>query len=367
MYDRHDLLIRVQENLVNGDFPRIEDLITTQLVTADGDAAYRVQLERALRLAVVGRHIVQLDAEDFPVADHCPELPDETRRLLRQATAHRSDGAQGGQLASLNAASSVLLEVLQLHYGGGQFDRVVGILHLLGEYLPLLAWESVLGNAGEPSTVRDRILRGNRDWVRRHHPCPRGQKPYVIREAIARLATASRGERDALWQNYFKERRSSVADLLESCALCARDDLGGTKAVPGAPCGIEPQPDESADLPVRMASIRVFKRSEPIRQRHQSPHGHAFSVPSQDEFDAAWASATSAVLESPEFPLTAEQFDDGFVLPGLPSLIQYWGSLTHRPNPSDTVLQVGTAIQNHLDAERVPEAPENARTDTRHD
>jgi len=98
--------------------------------------------------------------------------------------------------------------------------------------------------------------------------------------------------------------------------------------------------------------IRQFKKSDPIKQRHRSPSGHAFPVPSQSEIDSVWERAVEKISALDYFPLTPDELDDGFVLPGLPSLIQYWGQFAHRSEPSDVVVQIGTAFQALLEEDQ---------------
>lgn len=349
MYDSRELLIRVQENLTNGDFTRIEDLLEIAAVLPSEEGVSRQNLLSALRLARLGRRVIQLDAEDFNLVSDCPELSKDTRRVLLASSARREVGGSGGQLASLNSTMRLLLEVLQLTYSSDQCDRTAGILHLMGEYLPLLAWQEILGNAGEPASVRVRILQGDVKWVRKPQECPRGQNPFRIKLSVERVQRASGPRVEKALSDYMLKGRNSVADLLEACTLCPKDSAADGKNSRGAPCGIAPTPSEGHELAVRMETIRIFRRAEPIRLRHTSPLGHAFSVPDQRELDAAWQNAYSQILAVEGFPLTPADLNDDYVLPGLPTLIGYWAGLGNRPEPSEVIPNIGSAIQMLLE------------------
>lgn len=346
-----ELRIRLDDNLINGDFARITDLLDEYLVVLRPGEPSADRVVRARRLAYIGHRVVELDAEDFGSAADCPDLPEVTRAVLRQAAAPRSPGEPLGQLSSLRTIMQVQLELLQLHYASDRFGRVLEVLHLIGEYLPILAWEPVLGNAGNPHTIARRLDAVDAVWVRRPQPCPRAAKPfYASRDArnAVKKGPASRRDPDAAWLTYVKEQRGGLADLLQACGLCGDDTLAGTKAVAGAPCGIEPTSEERGTLPERLTSISDFKKSLPIKQRNTAPIGHGYSVPDRAALDDAWQRSRQSITDRDYCPLDLSDLDERAPFPGLATLIRYWGDLDEVPEPTELVPQIGDAINRLL-------------------
>ena len=121
---------------------------------AQGDP--RGELPALRDLAIAAKRALDLDAEDFGVIGR--EFPHRpwTARLGEACFPQDPRGAQRGALGSLVPLYSLMLEVLDVRADRHEPLQVVVTAHLIGEYLPLLAWESRLGHAGDPLSLGKR-------------------------------------------------------------------------------------------------------------------------------------------------------------------------------------------------------------------
>jgi hypothetical protein len=73
------------------------------------------------------------------------------------------------------------------------------------------------------------------------------------------------------------------------------------------------------ELALRTRVALAFAQTPLVRLRHAAPVGHGFGVPSADEVLDAWDRSRATLDKNPVgHEVTAE---DGFPLPGLPSLL----------------------------------------------
>jgi hypothetical protein len=82
-----------------------------------------------------------------------------------------------------------------------------------------------------------------------------------------------------------------------------------------------------------------------VRLRHAAPVGHGFGVPSPDEVVEAWERSRAGIATRGGAALTVLD-DDGFALPGLPSL---FSAIAGAPLTPDTLLaDTAYEIETHF-------------------
>lgn len=281
---------------------------------AFGEVAALVPDDEVRQLCTFGQRLLDLDAEDFGEDGGVPSSL--TRRALACRMPQSPREHAGGALESLVPAYALLLEVVSVRWRRREMAAVVATVHIMSEYLPLLAWESVLGHAGDPLRM-DAAVGGpgsrfgdqTRDAV-----CPHNS---AERSAGAGLRRAGRS--DGSWRGYLDRQHSNVAHALAVCAAECRH-----------PCSVMTRlaPADAELLERRSTLALAFTDSPIVRLRHSAPVGHGFGVPSPGEVAEAWT-RTRQRLGQPARP------EDGFVLPGLASFVS---SLAPRPFGPDTLL-----------------------------
>jgi len=244
-------------------------------------------LPRARALAVAAKRVLDLDAEDyaeiasgFAGAHWAEELaaacfPQEPRQENR------------GALGSLAPLYALMLEVLDLRSHRAEPLQVVVTAHLIGEYLPQLAWESTLGHAGDPLRLRENV--GER-WGAEDPACPHGS---ALRATCKRALNAAHGDR-AGFLAYLDRFHSRQGAALAICAMNHATIGAGERPDVGVTC---PDPcswavrgtlGERRDLDARVRLALVYQNSPIVALRHHAPVGHFFGVPSTTEISTAW-------------------------------------------------------------------------------
>jgi hypothetical protein len=287
---------------------------------AFGDLAAMAGPGPVRQLCAFGQRLLDLDAEDFGTAGTAVPGP-----LIARARACRMpqapDEQPRGALGSLRPTYALLLEVIAARWARRELSALVAAVHISSEYLPLLAWEAVLGHAGDPVLLAP-LVRGSRWGVRDDERCPHGN---ADRAAAARvLHLDARG-----WRAYLDRQHSNVAHALGVCAAeCHR------------PCGfVDGRPHEPSRLALAYADSPI------VRLRHAAPVGHGFGVPSHHEVAEAWQQ-TRAHLGA-----AAQEDDDGYPLPGLPGL---FSAVAGTPIAPDTLLaDTALAVERALAPEKV--------------
>lgn len=301
-------------------FGDLEALMSQGTLAADGRTA------PVAALCAFGQRVLDLDAEDFGMPEEAGEVP---RDLLDRARASRMPQAPRehprGALASLRPAYSLLLEVIAIRWHRRDMAALVAAVHIAGEYLPLLAWEPVLGHAGDPALIGAAVRgEGSRFGV-------------PVEPGSARVCDHTRPERSACertlrvakeppsgWRAYLDRQHSQVAAALGDCAARCR-----------TPCTVMARLDDPvrADLTDRCRLAADFADGALVKLRHAAPVGHGFGVPSPEEVQAAWARARRSLARHPLGKSVAD--DDSYPLPGLPALFSAVAAADLRP---DTLL-----------------------------
>ncbi|WUI01665.1 hypothetical protein OHR68_07565 [Spirillospora sp. NBC_00431] len=315
-----DVLTALARRYAFGD---LEALITQGTLVPDvrtGDAA---------ALCAFGQRVLDLDAEDFGMPEAVGEVP---RDLLDRARASRMPQAPRehprGALASLRPAYRLLLEVIAIRWHRRDMAALVAAVHIAGEYLPMLAWEPVLGHAGDPALIGAAVEGGgSRFGVPVEPGSPRMcDHTRPERSACERTLRVSR-EPPSGWRTYLDRQHSQVASALGDCAARCR-----------TPCTVMTRLDDlvRAGLTERCRLAADFTDGALVKLRHAAPVGHGFGVPSPEEVQKAWARARRSLSHQPlGKSALAGADDDSYPLPGLPALFSAIAAADLRP---DTLL-----------------------------
>ncbi len=263
------------------------DAVAALLDAALRNGADGHDLPRARALAVAAKRVLDLDAEDygeiasgFSGAHWADELaaacfPKEPRQPNR------------GALGSLAPLYALMLEVLDLRSHRAEPLQVVVTAHLIGEYLPQLAWESTLGHAGDPLQLG--AIVGER-WGADDPACPHGS---ALRATCRRALNAAQGDQ-AGFTAYLDRFHSRQGAALAICAMNHATVGAGERPDIGVTC---PDPcswavrgtlEERRDLDARVRLALVYQDSPIVALRHHAPVGHFFGVPSTSEISTAW-------------------------------------------------------------------------------
>lgn len=280
-------------------------------------------------LAYFARRVLELDAEDF---DRLSGVPEPLLAAVRAAhVPQRQDDPDRGALGTLLPTYRLFLEVLATRWTRGDLANVLVILHLIGEYLPLLAWEPVLGHAGDPQRLAAAVGGAASRWGsepgteegRRcdHSPSLRG----ALRDALRLTAVPQDQHGAQRWKRYLDRDHSRVSGALAQCANHPTEGRREVGRVCRQPCSVWTRVPTAAaaDLGDRMALVAVYVDSPVVALRHAAPVGHGFGVPDPEEIGAAWAETWAKLVrpwESGRNPLASAAPEPG-PLPGLSAFL----------------------------------------------
>lgn len=248
-------------------------------------------------LCTYGSSVVDMDAEDW---GELHGVPEELLAAVRQAHMPQvSDDPDRGALKSLAPTYGLFLESLYTRWLQDDFFGALAVLHLMGEYLPLLAWESMLGHAADPRLMpRDVGGVGSR-WGSDQHE-PEGRRcdhSPTIRGALRVALRIGFPERNGgpiqagkAWLAYLDRDHARVSGALAQCGTHrdqGRPDVGRECR---DPCSVWLRHDQPAreDLADRLALAGVYVEGPLVALRHAAPVGHGFGVPDREEILAAW-------------------------------------------------------------------------------
>ena len=271
-------------------------------------------------LCSFGQRLIDLDAEDFgmpertgdPVVDvyRVPEplLARARASRMPQSAKERSRGA----LRTLRPAYALLLEVIQARWQRREMAALVAAVHIAAEYLPLLAWEPVLGHAGDPARLPKSVSGpGSRFGVTNGQTRPRDCSLTRPQQSAAERALRVAREPGPGWRNYLDRQHSTVASALCTCAVSCR-----------TPCDVITRlsPDVLDALIERCKLAHEFAEGALVRLRHAAPVGHGFGVPNPEEVSDAWARTRTSLARLPLGRRAAADDVAGYPLPGLPEV-----------------------------------------------
>ncbi|MEW2354493.1 hypothetical protein [Spirillospora sp. NPDC029432] len=304
MKTARDVLTELARRHAFGD---IEALVSSGPVL-DGDTT------RVAALCAFGQRVLDLDAEDFGMPEEVGEVPEDLLgRALSSRMPQRPREYPRGALASLRPAYGLLLEVIAIRWERREMAALVAAVHIASEYAALLAWEPVLGHAGDPARLKEAVTG------------PGSRFGVALEPGEARICDHTRPERSACdralrvanepppgWRAYLDRQHSQVAQALGDCAARCR-----------TPCSVMDRLDAGvrADLEARCKLAAEFTEGALVRLRHAAPVGHGFGVPSPEEVQTAWARARASFKRHAlGRDVLASAEDDPYPLAGLPAL-----------------------------------------------
>jgi hypothetical protein len=305
-----------------------------------GPALSQRELARLQQLCAYGQRLMELDGEDLDKPDAAYGASTDTTFAIlvgtemvplslvaRGALCHiRQQPVESATdaLVSLHPTFRLLLEVLQIRWDRHDTLWLISGAHIAGEYAPMLAWQPYLGHAGDPLRLRlDPAFTGpDSRWGHLDDSaCPR---PKPEKAAAARSLRVA-DEPASGWRAYLGRQDSIVSRTLAGCATdCSQ------------PCAVMTQfnGDDQAHLSEACRIALAYQASALVRLRHRAPVGHGFGVPSRDEVAEAWDRSRHGIAKRGGLG-EAALADDGFPLPGLPSL---FSAIAGAPLEPDTVV-----------------------------
>ncbi|GLV53042.1 hypothetical protein TBS_36020 [Thermobispora bispora] len=296
MDSARDVLIALARRYAFGDVGAL-----ARAVLPDGEPARRVAA-----VCEFGHRLLTLDAEDFASDADARSIPADLRRRARachmpQTPRQRPRGA----MDSMRPVFALLLEVIAIRWRRRELSPMIAAVHIASEYLPLLAFEPVLGHAGDPARWPAGLrAAGSRFGVIGDRECAHTKVEQSAVERTLRVAH----EPQSGWLAYLDRQHSHVAHALATCVARCRQ-----------PCTAMDWVSDRDDLADRCAAALAFADSPLVRLRHAAPVGHGFGVPSPEEVMEAWSRSRESLARRGGAGKAAEE-EDGFPLPGLPSL-----------------------------------------------
>ncbi|MBA2388711.1 MAG: hypothetical protein H0V67_00495 [Geodermatophilaceae bacterium] len=255
------------------------DAITPYL--PDLDAATRADVRSLCRFAL---RLLELDAEDFA---SFPDVPHELSALISSAHIPASPlQPDRGALGSLRPTYRLFLEVLAVRWERGELTSVLAVLHLMAEYLPLLAWEPVLGHAGDPARLGPAVRGAGSRWATEDPKC---DHPRALRRSLRTVLHIVDQDIEQ-WQRYLDRDHSRVSAALGQCASHPTRGRPDPGRLCSTPCTVWSRldPARAEDLERRMTLVGLFVDSPVLALRHAAPVGHGFGVPDRQELLEEW-------------------------------------------------------------------------------
>lgn len=321
----------------------------------EGGMAELPGLGRAHELAVAGKRVLDLDAEDF--GDIAKGFQDRAwaKRLASACFPLEPRDEERGALESLIPLYELMLEVLNLRSRRHEPLQVVVTAHLIGEYLPQLAWESTFGHAGDPLLMAQSV--GER-WGSDDPECPHGS---AARATARRSLNACNGD-VAGYTAYLDRFHSRLGPTLAVCAMNHATISAGERPDVGDTC---PEPCKWAlrgtmaqrkDLDGRVRLALTYRDSAIVALRHHAPVGHFFGVPSVGEISEAWLRTWDRVSQEwPDGsnPLIHADWKVSAVDEALPGMSALVSAVAGQPVSAGTLIQdigndVADAVGVHL-------------------
>jgi hypothetical protein len=270
-------------------------------------------------LCSFGQRLLDLDAEDFGVPERTGDPVVDAHRvpepLLARARASRMPQSAKertrGALMTLRPAYALLLEVIQARWLRREMPALVAAVHIAAEYLPLLAWEPVLGHAGDPARLPAAVSgEGSRFGTGNGQTRPRDCSLTRPQQSAAERALRVAREPGPGWRNYLDRQHSTVASALCTCAASCR-----------TPCTVVTRLDAATlgALTERCRLAHEFAEGALVRLRHAAPVGHGFGVPSPEEVADAWERTRTSIGRLPLGERATGEVAD-YPLPGLPEV-----------------------------------------------
>jgi hypothetical protein len=263
-----------------------------------------------------GHRLLVLDAEDFATDPGSRGLPDELRRAAWACHLPQTSREQPrGVLESMRPLYALLLEVIRIRWEQRELSAMIAAVHMASEYLPLLAFEPELGHGGDPARWPAGLrAKGSRFGVIGDRECSHTNSEKSAADRTLRVA----GEPPEGWRAYLDRQHSQVAGALATCVTRCKN-----------PCTAMDWAADHSALTERCRVALEFAETPLVRLRHAAPVGHGFGEPSSEEVLDAWARSRVHLGRNGVGHRATN--DDGYPLPGLPSLISAVAAAEIRP------------------------------------
>jgi hypothetical protein len=268
-------------------------------------------------LCSFGQRILDLDAEDFGMPETVGDSSAIPRRFMNRSRASRMPQTPReqprGALLSLRPAYALLLEVIEIRWRRRELAALVAALHIASEYLPMLAWEPVLGHAADPALLSSSVSGPGSRFALTPVPGEPRECDHTRseRSAVERALRVAKEPAEG-WRSYLDRQHSIVSGALGVCAAECR-----------TPCSVVTglAEDVRTGVAERCTLALVFTNGTLVRLRHAAPVGHGFGVPSLEEVENAWGrTRTSLGHQKLGRASLAGAEEDPYPLPGLPGL-----------------------------------------------
>ncbi|MDO4412922.1 hypothetical protein [Cutibacterium sp.] len=321
------------------------DSMLRMVRASESDNPHVVQ---AAAVTAVARRVLALDAEDFEEIGKV--LPADLRiRLTDAGFPHHPRAAKRGALGDLVPLYELLLEVLDIRMHREEPQQVVVTCHILAEYLGQLAWQTVLGDGGDPLTLPSKV---GEKWGGDGQDCAHTS---AMNATARRSLHAAQGDEEG-YTSYLDKFHSRLGEALGVCAMNhATIDVGERPDV-GITC---PHPcqwalfgtrEERRSLDARVRLARIFQESGLVALRHHAPVGHFFGVPSGSEIGNSWVATWNKLNEqwadgsNPMLDPSAPGYDVDVSNEALPGLSRLVSVIAARPIHAGHLLRdVGAA------------------------
>lgn len=313
--------------------------------------------EDCRQLAAVGMEVRQLDAEEFgQQAEICFALPSDVRGFLKSCSWPKSvaDLAKVGALKDLKPTYRLLLELIDVNVQQRNWTEALALIHLMAEYLPLLAWQPVLGHAGLPGDVAQRF---DPEGTVSPRP-PKGPRCALgPQDADLAIKLTRAPSNDEQLRDYLLTRHSRLSNMLLICGGTP-GNVGATaqgacksqcSVVTGAKADLADANRE--DLARRVTLARRFSKSPIVQLRHGSPVGHFFAVPSREEIELAWGATRKSLnraMRNMQFPDSERGLLAGSLPTGLAGLTGLCAGSQTRLQASDVLPKIRDAIRQSI-------------------
>ena len=312
-------------------------------IPASATDASRPDVHHQVReLSVLAHSILTLNSKDFTLWVNNKNIPISIRRKLQKLLWPDSpDDDQRGALQSITPTFELLIEVIEILVVKGQVSLALSVLHLMIEYMPLLAWQRTLGHAGDPILMANHLHQKGFKW--RSEQCPLNRADRNAFESVSEALVTQRK-----WDKYIRDNHSRVASALSICGGVPHpaSSINGQRICRN-PCSVM---NGDEHLTWAMVLIRRLRTSSIVKLRHDSPVGHFFAVPNEKEILLKWESTWEGLLadneEAPahENPLFGAKRTGA--LAGLPQLLAVIaGNEVTQPIQASSLL---TEVNKHI-------------------
>lgn len=308
--------------------------------------------DEARDLAAVAIRVLNLDAEDFQTAADRWSKRSWAGDLAACGFPASATSRRRGALGSLEPLYALLLEVVQLRWQRREPGQLLVVAHLIGEYLCQLAWEPVLGHAGDPV----KMVTSTGELFGADDPaCP---MPSVMKATARRCLKAADGK-DSDFTEYLERFHSRLGDSLAVCGTNTETIAPGERPDEGLSCttpcrwALRPPLIERQRLDARLRLALGYLDSPLVALRHHAPVGHFFDEPSLDELRTAWMASWRRLARpwnDQANPLPAQPDPDDGALPGLAQFVSVVAgrSITG----GDLLKRIGDDLATALDRDR---------------